>query len=635
MSTPSFKDIPLGSDVQDVAASWISSASSMLSSLQQAEEHEAGRNGWPRNAQGGQSLVAHLETILMSSVRVLQRIQNATRAVNTLPMDVWAEIFSHLQQCHCGGNFFLTHADTHEEDFDPNFDSVRTYMTLRSVCSYWRQVIHTYPFCFTTLVLRATKVYPSLRDRALQEIASLSDFTLLDVHAATLSGMDIIAANCHRLRSLGIMSSPPWSPSLKHALALFKHAAPRLELLDLQFEHDGWEAPSCTLPLLFSGEAPKLCRLRLRGFTSWDPNQFAGLTHLSLCGSVAGHNGTIVSIDVLLGLLHGSPNLEEFYVSNPRPWIDWSERPAETHQNKIHLDKMRRIAMHDCYPTQIAVLSSHLSLPVDAAVSLTKVHPDRPGEDDDESGEMPAIFNLHSSNYHSLRLGPPHDLIAIGEMGHLHIGTLGEMGLRWFSILAFVPDLPFLDGITELWIGGPCEVYLGRGAHWVEIFDALPHLTELHLRCKDTKTILRALATTPPDDEDLEYAPPRVLCSKLHKIWIAGDPAMSLYAAHSTYDDLLALARMRHTEGYPLRYVGIEPCVNTTGTVQGGQGDETNWEHPLVMTIMQYIEDQLELGASCPLPEVPPELNRDAHKDYWPLWDVGGHVQPDKRVSRR
>lgn len=73
-----------------------------------------------------------------------------------------------------------------------------------------------------------------------------------------------------------------------------------------------------SLPVLFSGIAPRLRVLRLSGFNHWTSAHFGGHTHLFLAGWNTS-SARAEMLEPLLDLLHDKPALQEVYLSNPDP----------------------------------------------------------------------------------------------------------------------------------------------------------------------------------------------------------------------------------------------------------------------------------------------------------------------------
>ncbi|KAH7928428.1 hypothetical protein BV22DRAFT_1103042 [Leucogyrophana mollusca] len=190
------------------------------------------------------------------------------------------------------------------------------------VCRYWKDVAINSPELWATITVgphdslekahrrltRSKSVPLDITINFSPRVENTSGITESIVHA-----MDLIRPALWRARSFRL--SVPSRPQAHAALLRCREDAPLLESLSIRIFHsmqeDHYSSPC--LPL-FNGRTP---RLRSCSFTSfnfgWDKSVISGLRVLQLGGY---WNGFSPSVDTLLDVLRGCPNLEEFAVRN-------------------------------------------------------------------------------------------------------------------------------------------------------------------------------------------------------------------------------------------------------------------------------------------------------------------------------
>ncbi|KAH7885324.1 hypothetical protein F5I97DRAFT_1811032 [Phlebopus sp. FC_14] len=190
------------------------------------------------------------------------------------------------------------------------------------VCQYWKNVAVNTPELWASICISPHHSLEKARLRLARSKSVPLDITVnfspraenaTGVTERIVRAMDFLRPALWRARSfcLGV----PNRPQAHAALLRCKEDAPLLEFLSICIFHsmqDDYYSSSC-LPL-FNGHTP---RLRSCSFTSfnfgWDRRTVSGLRVLQLGGY---WNGFSPSVDGLLGILRGCPNLEELALRN-------------------------------------------------------------------------------------------------------------------------------------------------------------------------------------------------------------------------------------------------------------------------------------------------------------------------------
>ncbi|KAH8100067.1 hypothetical protein BXZ70DRAFT_203456 [Cristinia sonorae] len=503
--------------------------------------------------------------------------------VNDLPMEVLAYVFQHIQQDRLGSfTFPYPTPDAPREVKNTCKNSpFRELVTIQHVCRYWRQVLQTFPLLWTTIFLPAphyvthsgevvtTCGHNSDQDEShgprkagwcswpradvsiqlptlghIGHCLSLSGSHPLSVYSVDhVHGLNLVERQAHRLRHLQIgytlKSVPAVFNIIWNALDGFRAPVPLLESLDIGLcipedadawsDHDGIDMPirGLSLPVLFSQRMPRLKRLRLAGVAPWTRNHFRRLTHLCLTGWRLMETSP-TNIHELLSLLRQSPGLEEVYLSHLDPWIYESldEPPVVNDKgDAIHLRKLRRLSVSDCYAAQILVLFAYLHVPVGSAVVLSKIQ--GTGVNIDSVG----ICTRYPTHF--------------GNMSELHRVEL-ETTYYESKGLAFGPS-------------GALQITTMRAGDWQSLsrplhFTKLP-LSSLEKLCLHNMAVQEVFRTlTPESDESDDNDNKAVPCELLQTLWMSDPEEEDL----DYYDALLRCAKTRHARKFPLKSVRMD-----------------------------------------------------------------------------
>ncbi|TCD70235.1 hypothetical protein EIP91_004416 [Steccherinum ochraceum] len=501
--------------------------------------------------------------ILQHTLAIIRTIQNAECPVNRLPVEVLGNVFHFTPIGYDLGDSFPLQDRPDEYVCNPY-----NYLALQHVCRYWRRTLDLQPAASSTILLQ--KRY--YRDKG--PSAALVDHWLersntvpFTVYISVLRHFEVIAKQSGRLKRLHVYLNRDKSNA--HILAEFRkldQPAPLLESLEIDIADDD----SSNLPLLFGGDISRLRKVRLAGIMSWQVNQFRGLTHLWLEGFLYEHSEelSVEPFQHLMDTLRDCPDLEEFHLECPHPWIpDWTEANDDRPQivgDVLNLRKLHQLALRSPITlSQARSLFQYLHIPPGAVVSIVgpdiylhqhvyQIISEHPEHFDNLDG--PLTVTVQADEYCAITIE--------GPSGRLFISPSSRIQSDSFSAFNHIQTFPFRARVQELVvIGSPDPEETVFTINWRQVLASLPSLAKLHILDSEgmyNSDVLRILMFVPitasamPNEVSLP-------CPLLRDFRVSQDVKLEYDDPRSFLYDLLACAAYRHKHGQPLRIVKVEP----------------------------------------------------------------------------
>ncbi|TCD70234.1 hypothetical protein EIP91_004415 [Steccherinum ochraceum] len=455
--------------------------------------------------------LTRLEDLLAFTTTHLRTMRNSYCAVNRLPTELLAHIFKFMHPDSSTSTAFPKHYRP-----VPYHDSIKLATVLSRVCRYWRDTLKLHPSTWTTLVFWPRKNRKELHDGLTSRFLFKSGAVPITVYTMTFHGIACIGQQLHRLRHLFLsLPTSDWTETVATALA---SSAPLLEWLECRADH-------CTddlsldrrphLPLLFSGNTPRLRKLRLHGFESWDHRQFHEVTHVSITGCTWLERGAARGTQEFLDRLRMLNGIEELYLASLYPWTTW--------WNVDH--------------SQLVWMFTYVHIPVGVSLNISVLRDaDRPYSIFSEN--VARFENLQGLQ--SMKIVEGHYLTASGPHGSLVLNLSSKSRL---NPGAFLSGFPFTPTLQELCIEGSL---IGI---WYDPFASLVSLRSLHLRPRymshltsgKESNIIRALISTTVANSQ----PGRVPCGQLSELRVDVDFGLSYTDPGSFLYDVLLMVERR------------------------------------------------------------------------------------------
>ncbi|KAF9221025.1 hypothetical protein BS17DRAFT_803829 [Gyrodon lividus] len=240
------------------------------------------------------------------------------------------------------------------------------------VCRYWRDVAVNTPELWATICVSPHDSLKKARRRLARSKSVPLDITVnfsprvenaTGVMESIVRAMDLVRPALWRARSFRL--SVPNRPQAHAALLRCKEDAPLLETLSICIFHSMQEG-HCSSPCLplFNGHTP---RLRSCSFTSfnfgWDRRLVSGLRVLQLGGY---WNGFSPSVEKLLDVLRGCPNLEELALRNMSDVDPEASIPLEQEfiaTKVVKLPRLTKASFSYAGNMRVRMLLSQISFP--------------------------------------------------------------------------------------------------------------------------------------------------------------------------------------------------------------------------------------------------------------------------------
>ena len=244
--------------------------------------------------------------------------------------------------------------------------------SLMLVCRYWRDVVINSPELWATICITPHDTLEKARRKLARSKSVPLDITVdFPPRAENASGiteniiraMDLLRPSLWRARSFRL--SVPNRPQAHAALMRCKEDAPLLEILSIcvfhSMQEDHYSSPC--LPL-FNGHTPRLSSCSFTSFNfGWDKRIVFGLRVLQLSGY---WNGFSPSVDKLLEVLRGCPQLEELALRNMSdadPEASAHPEPEFVSNKVVKLPRLAKASFYYSGNLRVRMLLSQISFP--------------------------------------------------------------------------------------------------------------------------------------------------------------------------------------------------------------------------------------------------------------------------------
>lgn len=417
---------------------------------------------------------------------VLKYARNALPHINVIPVELLAYIF----------NMVVDPEQRFPHSYAAHQDPVDG-LHVSQVCRHWRNVAFGFlelwstvdtarPMSVNVMLSRAqgAPLKVILRDRVNDDCVApcLKDTGVL---------MDIVDET-HRIEELHVEPKYSYGSLL---IERFNQPAPNLRALTID-NVDG-VSNKAYLPRLFDGCTPRLQRLTLGGFTYWNGNTFANLTHLCL------HDHSPESrrpLSSLMQFLHSSPSLQvlSLIAADINLEVERDQSLFNIQLRPTVLPHLRTLDIGQSFsPQATARLLSHLILPPSAAINiwapasshffgktngarLANLIPD----DIIKLGPLRTLHTVHIMDHkHAAQLAGVHKLgTKTMDMLSVHNGVLHLISDFWsLEVLESLLKKLHAQNIREVTLAVSAGEFLSADA-WTRIFrraDGVERLTVL------------------------------------------------------------------------------------------------------------------------------------------------------------
>ena len=415
----------------------------------------------------------------------------------------------------------------------------------------------------------------------------------------------MVAKQTYRLQRLQFSPSDSdvFGVSAIGALQALSEPAPLLEELDIHIAaHDKF---GHSLPLLFSGQAPRLRRLHLSGCRSWIWNHFH-LTHLYLTGWRTFEVPLPSAFQYLMTVLKEQVSIEELSLRRIDPWIGAAWTPFKDATISLPTT-LRRFSVTDCTNVQIKHLFSALIIPEGASLHVLAVSIGSNVLDIFSGWEDSGRFE-HMNALRAVAVREPDTVLAFGPSGATRICCTTNSTTRLYA--SAISSLPFSRGIRELHLGNSNirdQVHFRRD--WSLPLDQLPSLQHLSVDYSYGYYLIPIFDTLAGISSSESHLPDlhTIPCKNLRKLTIIKDSTPFLNDESNAFYTCL---ETRYQAGFPIQHV-LVMAHHTTKIVT------TRMRRALD----RYVE-VIELGSTVrpEWMEIPAHLNERVHELHWPEW---------------
>ncbi|KAG6377086.1 hypothetical protein JVT61DRAFT_1137 [Boletus reticuloceps] len=244
--------------------------------------------------------------------------------------------------------------------------------SLMLVSRYWRDVVVNTPELWATICISPHDSLQKARRKLARSKSVPLDITVnfsprtdnaTSVMESIIRAMDLVRPALWRARSFRL--SVPNKPQAHAALIRCKEDAPLLETLSICIFHSMQE-DHCASPCLplFNGHIPRLRSCSFTSFNfSWDKRMVSGLRVLQLGGY---WNGFSPSVDKLLEMLRGCPQLEELALRNMSdtdPEATAHPEPEFMFNKVVKLPRLVKASFYYAGNMRVRMLLSQISFP--------------------------------------------------------------------------------------------------------------------------------------------------------------------------------------------------------------------------------------------------------------------------------
>ncbi|KAJ8461903.1 hypothetical protein ONZ45_g18127 [Pleurotus djamor] len=501
-----------------------------------------------------------LEQKLSTALSMVRSFRNMNSPVHHLPTEILTSIFQRLQDLSTPSSYLpqqmspTTHAEYTTYPLEP--------VTL--VCRRWRETALALPTLWSVifnaeepLILRCI----SRSAPAPLKVYIQYPWTGIAVdqppNSRDLRMMENIKPHAERIKELHLIDVATSSLTTSE---LLQSPAPLLEALTISVGFPNFTAqPTPTMTALFANVTPNLKKVTLHGFTTWSPNLFQNLTHLTLSNQ---DNSQSLTMTQFVTNLSGCPLLQDLAIIRPAFVFD-----STTVSPPVDFLHLRNLCLGSWLSSQhISEFLSSISLPPTIRLFIWGT---RHSVDDAIAQICPFSPTLiPSMNITELRITHNPDR----QLGSLDLGWGSDDTL--YNVL-LTPSALQIDGsfhptrvllaapttfplatVTELWIG--CQTFPEpEPSQWKAFLGAFPLLKTLVISRRSSQPIITALTVdTGDEDEEPSNSPPRapgsipLLCPELQTLRLYADTSRSVLRL-----SILAEERMRR--GRPIVFLQV------------------------------------------------------------------------------
>ncbi|KAF9490493.1 hypothetical protein BDN71DRAFT_1454183 [Pleurotus eryngii] len=456
--------------------------------------------------------------------------------VHRLPPEILASIFQRLQDLSTPSSYFPQLNGS--ADFATNTYPLEQ---VALVCRRWREAALAVPALWSTIFHANDALIHRCISRS--SAASLNVFIQCPWHGIAVEQalsrdlplMQAIKPHLDRVQELHLIEV-----SIASIISsdLLQSPAPILESLTISVGNHAFATVPNTpaLTTLFNGETPKLRQVAFQGFTSWSPNLFQNLTHLTLS-----HQDTALPIPLsqFVSYLAACPLLRDLSII--RPVLTFGGNAVTP---KVPLDHLQTLSLGSWSASQhISLFLKSITLPSSVNIFIWGT---RHSTDDaiTDICPFPPAF-ISSLNITQLRITHNTDR----QLGSLELGWGNEDSLYNVFLTPtklqidgqFLPDSVLLAAtrafplatVTELWIG--CQSYPElEKEQWKTFLSEFPLVKTLVISRRSSQPIISALTLEGgPDDASASASTAtataaQLLCPHLETLRLYADTSRSV-----------------------------------------------------------------------------------------------------------
>ncbi|KAJ8697505.1 hypothetical protein PTI98_004306 [Pleurotus ostreatus] len=481
-----------------------------------------------------------LEQKLSTALSMVRSFRNMASPVHRLPPEILASIFQRLQDLSTPSSYFPQLNGS--ADFAANTYPLEQ---VALVCRRWREAALAVPALWSTIFHANDALIHRCISRS--SAASLNVFIQCPWHGIAVEQslsrdlplMQAIKPHLDRVQELHLIEVSTASIMTSD---LLQSPAPMLESLTVSV---GFHAFSTVpngpaLTALFNGETPKLRQVAFQGFTSWSPNLFQNLTHLTL----SHQDATLpIPLSQFVSYLAACPLLRDLSII--RPVLTFGGNAVTP---KVPLDHLQTLSLGSWSASQhISLFLKSITLPSSVNIFIWGT---RHSTDDaiTDICPFPPAF-ISSLNITQLRITHNADR----QLGSLELGWGNEDSLYNVFLTPtklqidgqFLPDSVLLAAptafplatVTELWIG--CQSYPElEKEQWKTFLSEFPLVKTLVISRRSSQPIISALTLEGgPDDASASASPStatamatatQLLCPHLETLRLYADTSRSV-----------------------------------------------------------------------------------------------------------
>ncbi|KAJ7760560.1 hypothetical protein B0H16DRAFT_1532699 [Mycena metata] len=300
-------------------------------------------------AQSAQLQIDHEIQEYQESIRALRSRRNDLSSIGRLPPEMLSKIFLFVQS-----------------------NTLSWIEEVSHICRHWRAVALNCPNLWCFPIFSRSKWADEMLKRS--KMAPLSIRLDLDVMSITPGMLDAVHSSLghiSRIAELELFVGNSIDSSPIHTMLNITDPAPYLHSLSLS--SSGYNGEHFAIPAAFlNGEAPRLCKLELIGFSiPWDsPLMSNNLVHLKIHDP--GANGRPSSMTELVEALGRIPLLETLELHNALPTASEGVTSVSVPSIRISLSHLKHIAIGSYSSVlEVADTLNHLSYPPTTSMRIS------------------------------------------------------------------------------------------------------------------------------------------------------------------------------------------------------------------------------------------------------------------------